>query len=232
MVPSFDGGVPVYPRQVIPRGLTGLKGISGGYNVGLAIDTNGVAVGLNFTEGSPDGIGDPIPWPDLPYGIPLTNILAIAASADLTDVDNLALKADGTVVEWRLGSVSPAPAGLRDVTAIAVGSGSYLALKRDGTVYGWGKNEFGQATGIPREEEPYVSSGLITLGGSALSNVVAIAAGANRFSDISSICMALKRDGTVVTWGRFGQLHPGRTPDGLRGVIAIAAGGGGDDRCR
>jgi len=51
-----------------------------------------------------------------------------------------------------------------------------------------------------------------------LSNVVAIAAG-------SSHSLALKSDGTVVSWGTWGtdQL---RVPDGLANVVAIGAGGG------
>ncbi len=69
------------------------------------------------------------------------------------------------------------PAGLSNVTAIAVGSSHNLALKGDGTVVGWG-NTYGGQTSIP----------------SGLSNVTAIAAGYYH-------SLALKGDGTVVAWG-------------------------------
>jgi alpha-tubulin suppressor-like RCC1 family protein len=66
---------------------------------------------------------------------------------------------------------------------------------------GWGENTYGQ-TNVP--------------GG--LSNVVAIAAGANH-------SLALNSDGTVVAWGdnSFGQ---SRVPAGLNAVLAISAGPG------
>ena len=50
-----------------------------------------------------------------------------------------------------------------------------------------------------------------------LSNVIAIAAG-------FSHSVALKRDGTVVCWGKS-SLEQCSVPAGLTGVIAIAAGG-------
>ncbi|MBK8801660.1 MAG: hypothetical protein IPN71_06280 [Fibrobacteres bacterium] len=62
----------------------------------------------------------------------------------------LALKADGTVVAWggNAEGQTSVPAGLKDVTAIAAGSGHALAVKSDGTVVGWGRNNMHQ-TDVP-----------------------------------------------------------------------------------
>ncbi|MFA6546133.1 MAG: cohesin domain-containing protein, partial [Limisphaerales bacterium] len=63
----------------------------------------------------------------------------------------------------------------------------------------WGENEYGQ-THIP----------------AGLSNVMAIAAGANH-------SLALKSDGTVVAWGD-NSVGQSTVPPGLNGVVAVAAG--------
>ena len=54
--------------------------------------------------------------------------------------------------------------------------------------------------------------------GQVLGNIAAIAAG-------HGYSMALKQDGTIVTWGRMvNDLYPATVPDGLSNVVAIAAG--------
>lgn len=128
----------------------------------------------------------------------LTGVVAVAAGAG----SSMALKSDGTLVEWGEAWMGTAPAGLSNVVARARGGSHALALKSDGTVVAWGDNSFGQCT-IP--------------GG--LTNVIAIAG-----SDHASV--ALKSDGTVVAWGRTdtGECN---VPADLSGVIAVAAGGGG-----
>jgi alpha-tubulin suppressor-like RCC1 family protein len=69
----------------------------------------------------------------------LTNVLAIAAG----EYHSLALKADGTVVEWGFvlslypNTVTEMPAGLSGVIAISCGGSHSLALKADGTVATW-----------------------------------------------------------------------------------------------
>ncbi len=92
------------------------------------------------------------------------------------------------------------PAGLTNVTAIAVGAFHSLAFKQNGTVAGWGYNVHGEAT------PP-----------AGLSNVVAIAAGYYH-------SLALQSNGTVVGWGdnNGGEIS---IPQGLSNVVAIAAGG-------
>jgi hypothetical protein len=73
----------------------------------------------------------------------------------------------------------------------------------------------GEATGVPTTAAPYLGSGLVTVNGQVLSNVVSIAAG--RWG------LALKRDGSVVSWGG-GSGHSMSPPAGLTKVMAIAAG--------
>jgi hypothetical protein len=63
----------------------------------------------------------------------------------------------------------------------------------------------------------YITNGVVTLGGVVVSNVVAIAAGTDRFS------LALRSDGTVVGWG-FAPLGATTPPSGLTDVVAIGAG--------
>ena len=128
----------------------------------------------------------------------LTGVVAVATG----ESSSMALKSDGTVVEWGSLSMGTAPAGLSNVVAIARGGNHALALKSNGTVVAWGDNSFGQRT-IP----------------AGLTNVIAIAG-----SDNASF--ALKSDGTVIAWGRTdtGECN---VPANLSGVIALAAGGGG-----
>ncbi|PAP77749.1 cohesin domain-containing protein [Rubrivirga marina] len=127
--------------------------------------------------------------------------LSDVASISAGYYHGLALKTDGSVVQWggtSNGQGSP-PAGLN---AVAVDAGHFhsLALRSDGTVVAWGSNSNGQST-VP----------------SGLSDVVAVSGG-------SYHSLALKSDGTVVGWGgrTFGEATP---PAGLTDVVAIEAGG-------
>ena len=95
-----------------------------------------------------------------------------------------------------------------NAVAISAGTGHSLALRRDGTVNGWGGNIVGNATGIPTDAAPYLADALVRIDGQLLSNVVSIAA-SRTFS------LALKRDGTVATWGE------NYVPAGLTNVVAI-----------
>lgn len=146
----------------------------------------------------------------------------------------IAVRTDGTVWRWgdnlgggnldavtqsiRLGSFSDAV----DATMSSMGA---FIVRADGTVWFWG-----------RELSLGESGGALPAGGSSgdlprqvpgLDNVVAVAAGAEH-------ALALKRDGTVWSWGgnAHGQLGyqdvvigttPKPVPD-LGGVVAVAAG--------
>lgn len=134
----------------------------------------------------------------------------------------IAIKKDGTVVEWfKNGREDPPPVDLSNVVAVAhaeaLSGGHCLALKSDGTVFGWGINgKEGIATGSPTTNYPYTSTGIVTIGGKVLTNVRAIAVG-------PLFNMALKNDGTVIAWGDNGA-HQTDVPAGLSNVVAIAAG--------
>ncbi len=175
-------------------------------------------------------------FPDVDYyttntvaigGTLLSNAVAIAAGADHA----LALRADSTVVAWGAngpfgktlgiashdvartsGVVTFSGQVLTNVIAVAAGRSSgelfSLALERDGTVKGWGES----ADGAINTHEPMNLPGGRSLP-AGLSSVVAVAAGAFQG-------LALKKDGTVVSWG---QGNP--PPKGLSNVVAIAAGG-------
>lgn len=110
----------------------------------------------------------------------------------------VALKGDGTVVEWDVNNPPAVVAGLSNIVAVAAGGEHSAALKADGTVVAWGANFFGQ-TDVP----------------SGLSNVVAISAAEYH-------TLALKSDGTLVAWGRFYQGEDVTPPPNLTNVVAIA----------
>ncbi len=127
----------------------------------------------------------------------------------------------GTVYCWGFSTWdSASPSSLRPVAvagmvvtnaiAVAAGDGHGLALRSDGTVVGWGINNCGQAIGSVSTNSDR-ASGLVKIDGQILSNVVAVAAGGNH-------SLALKADGTVVSWGSH------VVPTGLSNIIAISSG--------
>jgi alpha-tubulin suppressor-like RCC1 family protein len=148
---------------------------------------------------------------NIPIG--LSNVTAIAAGTGHT----VALKTNGTVVAWGMGTTttevsgefgqSIVPTGLSGVTAIATRSYHTVALKADGTVVAWG------AGSINTGSYPDYGQSIIPTG---LSNVVMVAAGGYH-------TVVLRSDSTVMSWGWNGD---GQTtiPAGLSNVTAIAAG--------
>jgi hypothetical protein len=132
----------------------------------------------------------------------LTNVVAIATSMlNIDATDNLALRSDGKVMEWRgCGpNLLVPPANLSNVVAIAPGMQHALALKTDGTVVGWGTPIYGNLN-MP----------------AGLTNIVAISAG-------SFHSLALARDGRVIAWGDD-QYGESIVPAGLSNIVEIAAG--------
>jgi alpha-tubulin suppressor-like RCC1 family protein len=159
----------------------------------------------------------------------LTGVIAISAGGE----HSLALLSGGTVDSWganrsgQLGdgskngpekcALEPCAkkaepiGGLSNVTAIAAGGEHSLALLSNGTVEAWGANEAGQlgdGTSAGPEtcgegSEAHACS-RTPVAVSGLSNVIAIAAGAE-FS------LALLSNGTVEAWGanEFGELGDG-----------------------
>ena len=187
----------------LPAGLSNVVAVSAGAGHNLAVLRDGAVVEW----------GNPWRKPGLVRGIPsgLSNVVAVAANED-GEVGQLVEVVDLHVIK-----------GLSNVVAVAAGEGFAisggawfnLALKSDGTVFGWGYNVTGEATGVSTKDAPYIGSGLVTLNGHVLSNVVAVAGG--------RCGLALKRDGTVVTWGG-GPRNSLSPPAGLSNVVAIAGG--------
>lgn len=147
----------------------------------------------------------------------------------------LALKSDGTVCAWGynfyggLGDgtrtdrhIPVQVTGMNGVTAIAAGLLRSVAVRSDGTVWRWGEN-----SPIYGDEpmENWLSTVPVQVTG--LTDITNVVAGA--YFDV-----ALKRDGTIWTWGdnSYGQLGDGTTNGtripvqvvGLSNVVAIAAG--------
>jgi hypothetical protein len=136
-------------------------------------------------------------WGDLPESatpLVLTNVVAIAAG---DDASALAVKANGEVVAWGVGT--PASPGPTNIVAVACGDGFNLALRADDTVIAWGTSLPGDTNVLER-----------------ITNAVAIAAR-------SLHALVLTADGAVVDWGQTDS-GPAEAPTGLGDVVALAAG--------
>jgi alpha-tubulin suppressor-like RCC1 family protein len=146
------------------------------------------------------------------------------------------LRSDGTVWAWgnnwqgQLGDNGTTPwrltpfqvPGLSGVVAIAAGAHHSLALRSDGSVWAWGLNRDGQ-----------LGDGTTTNRLSPLQ-VIAPSSGITAVTSGYSHCLALRSDGTVLSWGNNGagqlgdgtrtsHLSPGAV-SGLASVTALVAG--------
>lgn len=136
----------------------------------------------------------------------------------------IVLRSDHSVLAWGLWHNSACHVeDAVDIVAIAAGYEHYVALRDDGVVFEWGNYSPSLAGALSGWPAKGLACHPAKIDGRILDNVVAIAAGGTR-------SMALKRDGTVVVWGKSDWEHqsssPGRlsVPAGLKGVTAIAAG--------
>jgi hypothetical protein len=171
-----------------------------------------------------------------------TNIVALAVG----DTHCLALRADGTVVAWggdefNAGATN-VPAGLTNVVSVAAGSTHSLALRRDGSLAAWGQIYLNntnisvppQATNVaalalgPGAQHAFVLKADGTVfdwgGGyyeSYMTNIPAMARDIVAVASGATYCLALRADGSVVTWGY-------QAPTPISGtatnIVAIAAG--------
>jgi len=144
------------------------------------------------------------------------------------------------------GVVTIAGQILTNAVAIIGGSDHKMAILTDGTVFSWGDNYLGDATGFNSNTE--ATNGLVTIDGNILSNIVAISFGSmaiksdgrvvgwrfnrdtNIIAGLTNIIaidstLALKHDGTVVTWGTGMHGEKLAAPAELSNVVAIASGG-------
>lgn len=218
-----NGTVVTWGRNYVPEGVSNVVAIAAEESVSWILKRDGTVVGW-LNDPSSNGYGQLLPVEGL------SNVVAFAVGPGGWGTRGVALKRNGTVGHWGNESdhkdATP-PVGLSNVVAVAAGASHSLALKSNGTVVGWGWNKFGEATGIPMTNAPNplfcFSAGQVRIEGQILSNVVSIAAG-------RGYSLALKKDGTVVAWGRMvnGQ-YPATAPEGLSNVVAIAA--GAEDFC-
>jgi alpha-tubulin suppressor-like RCC1 family protein len=110
---------------------------------------------------------------------------------------------------------------LSDIVAVSQGQSHTIALSSDGTVWAWGLNQYGQLGDGTTMGRPYPAQVRLA-NGSALTNIVAIAAG-----DLHTL--ALRSDGTVWSWGYnwFGQVGDGTNLNVRINPIQVALAQGG-----
>jgi alpha-tubulin suppressor-like RCC1 family protein len=149
---------------------------------------------------------------------------------------SIGLLKDGTVVTWgrnrdgQLGyetqEVNGGPdrvPSLDSVVKVSAGSDHSLALKADGTVWAWGDNDYGQLGDDFKSDNRTKPEKVLNL-----SDVLEVSAG-DHFN------IALKKDGTVWTWGEnyYHQLGDASRPivdamvgtvKGLNRIVEISAG--------
>ncbi len=214
-----DGTVVTWGANCVPKGLTNIVGIAADWMQSWALERDGRVVRWSSQPSWP-GYGQ------LQRVDQLSNVVQISAGPWGYGTRGVALRRDSTAATWGTESIhkgfTAPPDGLSNVVAVAAGAAHSLALKSDGTVVGWGWNNVGEATGTPTTNSVdnlnFISAGQVRFGGEVLRGVVSIAAG-------TSYSLALKKDGTVVAWGRMaGPRYPVNVPDGLHDVVAIAAG--------
>ena len=180
----------------------------------------------------------------------LTGVAQIASGMNF----NLGLKTDGTVAAWGYNGHGgcDVPEGLADVSFVAAGgyesAGAGFAVKTDGSVVAWGQpaaisgywswwweddyDEDGNWIGEHEERYWYeYTNGWDTVSTmpADLTDVVKVAVG-------GEFAIALKADGSVVTWGGGGSwewddnldeevwVEPYAVPDYVEDVVDIAAG--------
>jgi alpha-tubulin suppressor-like RCC1 family protein/subtilisin family serine protease len=187
------------PVQV--SNFSGVAAIAAGADHTLALKTDGTVWGSGSDYygqlGDNGTFGDTHNTPVQANG--LAGVVAITTGG----YHNLALKADGTVWAWGYNSwyasiggvnsdirVPTQVQGITGVVAVAAGEAHSLALKSDGTVWAWGSNQLGQAGPAAPVGNPVAAPVQV----SGLTDVAAIACG-----KVTSY--ALKRDGTVWSWG-------------------------------
>jgi alpha-tubulin suppressor-like RCC1 family protein len=226
-ISNFD-----YGQTTIPEGLTNVVQVAaGGYHT-LALKSDGKVVAWGAGYAPPYDPYDPYGWYNSNYywgnyGWPHNSQAAVPAGlTDVVQIDagwnhSTALKSDGTVLEWGNGHGA---SGATEIVQISVSSFHTLALKMDGTVLAWGYNWDGSGSVSPAPPEgvsnvvkvaagenfslALLGNGTVLAWGSDQYGALNVPEGLTDVVDIGagSQAIALKSDGTLVTWGTpYGQ---------------------------
>jgi alpha-tubulin suppressor-like RCC1 family protein len=197
--------------------------IAGGGNHTLALRSDGQV--LSWGDNTYGQLGDGTTVNQaVPVEVQARNdIVAIAAGY----YHSLALKSDGTILFWDNNGFIPVVMSRASKTiAISAGEAHSMALQSDGTVLSWGSNSSGQlGDGTTTTQTNNAQPNPVSV--VSANNIVSIAAGGHH-------SLALKSDGTVLSWGYngSGQLGDGTTTSQSTpvavattdNVISIAAG--------
>jgi len=188
-------------RRLLATPIPGLSQIvavaAGSHSLALRADGTVWAWGANFSGQLGDGTQtqrlSPVQVPGL------TDVVSI----ETRGTTSYALRADGSVWAWgnnysrQLGEVTqafyrstPGPVpGLTQVVSVVTGGSHTLALRSDGTLWAWGNNYSGQLGRGTAESTPGLPQPV-----PGLEGVIAAAAD-------GSHSLALRKDGSVYTWG-------------------------------
>lgn len=173
-------------------------------------------------------------WGDSSFGtasvpVTLTDVAAVAGGYGYC----LALKGDGTVVQWPAQSDMVVPSGLRDVVAIAAGRAASVALKSDGTLAAWGRrapdvSKVAGVVSIAVNDFDMVSA--LSSDGTLYSLSVSNPSSSTGVSGPGTIAMGIthtammRDDGSVQAWSWVSPVPAAATiPTDLGAVSAIAA---------
>ncbi|MCE9667740.1 RCC1 repeat-containing protein [Myxococcus stipitatus] len=221
---SADTRVPIRVR-----GVEGVAAVGLGNDFALALTRDGDvwAWGHNGEGQLADGTTTR-GAPKKVVGLEKVEVLGVGRAHALVVLDDGRMRAWGSNQRGQLGLPADArratPVAVADLTgaiAVAASASHSLAVRNDGTVWAWGDNSDGQ---LGMGEDVGGSSTPVRV--ASLGDVRAVAAG-QRHS------LALRDDGTVMSWGRnvngqlggseYTRFEPMRV-EGLIGVTAVAAG--------
>nr|WP_301539644.1 hypothetical protein [Paenibacillus sp. NEAU-GSW1] len=216
-----DGGD---AKTKIPKGLTNVSDVSAGpYHV-LALKSNGTVVAWGK-----DQMGNTL----VPKG--LTNVVDVAAGWSVS----VALRKDGTAVAWGSGmktdKMQVAP--YKDIVAVSAGANEIYLLRSDGSVVKWLEDKYAahiESTKLSAVSR-YSEDGLLGMSqdGSVvrpdmMSTVPFIPAeGTTSIASLSANdndYLAVKEDGTVVSWAKFWPYEPrlAKAPKTATGIAEVS----------
>ena len=220
---------------VFVAGLANVVAVAAGYEHSLALLENGTVFAWGSDTEGQLGNGAPLVNQALKVQTQIAGgVIAIAANGNYS----LALTSGGQIISWgsddygQLGnagtnldnpSTGTVTGAQNNNVAIVAGTHHALALQADGTVLTWGDNVAGQlgvGAATPQQTAPVQIP--------TLQNIVALSAGYEH-------SLALKSDGTLLSWGRDseGQLGDSTaltqqsTPVAVQGpseIVGIASG--------